>query len=225
MRAPLIIAGPSAVGKSTVAEVLLSNTELFSFIRSVTTRARREGEDEYIYISEEEFNSYEAEGKLLECMHYVGASYGTPRSELERADGEGRHPLLILDLTGVESMRKTEEGKSAFCVYLYDDLNQMEERLYARELSSPSVGGLLRFAKRKEANINDYLTMPVHAHLISAFIKNETPESTAKAVLEAFDAFLKDGTELSLEKRAEFGERLKANAEEKVRAAEELQNQ
>ena len=53
----LIIAGPSAVGKTTVAHRMLELDDRFEFVRSVTTRARRQDafDNEYIYITDDEF--------------------------------------------------------------------------------------------------------------------------------------------------------------------------
>ena len=56
MKPMLILAGPSAVGKTTVMERLLAHDDIFSYVHSVTTRpVRFEGDDEYIHLSMDEF--------------------------------------------------------------------------------------------------------------------------------------------------------------------------
>ena len=168
----VIIAGPSAVGKTTIAHAILKLDPRVEFVRSVTTRAKRGDafDDEYLYITREEFLSLIPVGGVLEHTEYAGSLYGTPRSEVERITGEGRIPLLVLDTTGVESISRFDD--IATCgVYVYDDINVMEERLYARFLgASPTTEGLRKFASRKEQNVADYkriymILLPSSTHL------------------------------------------------------------
>lgn len=155
----LVLAGPSAVGKNTVAEVLLQSGE-YSFVRSLTTRARRDSfTDEYIYVTREEFLSRVGAGEMLEYTEYAGNLYGTPKSEIRRALAQGKRALLILDIAGVKSLKASEYGEATFAVYLYAPLPVLERRLYDRELGTPSADGLVRFMKRKERNGQEYASM------------------------------------------------------------------
>ena len=190
MKRLIIIAGPSAGGKTTVAEELLSKRSELSLIRSVTTRAKRgDGKDgEYIYLDHEEFLRALDRGDILEYMEYAGELYGTPRSELERVLGEGRVPLLILDLNGVVSLRKFKEY-SSIIVYIHTDLDVCEERLYARYLASPSPKGLKSFTDRKERNIRDYLELPAMSDAFDFFLENRgTVEESADKLADIFDS-------------------------------------
>ena len=188
MKKLLVLAGPSAVGKTTVSNEIMRQSNVFTAIRSATTRAPRgdEHDAEYVYLSDSEFRSEIAGGGMLEHTEYSGCLYGTPRSELLRAEREGKLPLLILDLRGVASLRASEYADDAFFVYLYDELNTLEERLYARYMTPPSVSGLTKFVKRKEQNIADYLDFEKHAPLFELLISNaEAPEKTASLILAA----------------------------------------
>ena len=189
MKRLIIIAGPSAGGKTTVAEELLSKRKELSLIRSVTTRAKRgDGKDgEYIYLDREEFLLALERGDILEYMEYAGELYGTPRSELERVLKEGRVPLLILDLKGVLSIRKFKEY-SPTVIYIHTDLDLCEERLYARYLSTPSAKGLKSFTDRKERNISDYLELPKMADAFDFFLENSgTVEQAAELLSRIID--------------------------------------
>ena len=99
MKNILIVAGPSAVGKTTVAHRMLELDSRFEFVRSVTTRPCRadQFDNEYIYITEEEFRHLINTDGVLEYTIYAGNYYGTPRSEIDRIISEGKIPLLILD--------------------------------------------------------------------------------------------------------------------------------
>ena len=179
----LILAGPSAVGKTTVMERLLTHDDIFSYVHSVTTRPIRfEGDDEYIHLTMEEFVALRERGGLLESTVYGDCAYGTPRSEIERITAEGKTPLLILDINGVRTLKGQE--LPVLSVYIYDSLNVMEERLYERELKdNPSVEALLRFAKRKDANLKDFSEMGEHAPYFDLLVHNETLDETVKEII------------------------------------------
>lgn len=175
-RRALVIAGPSAVGKTSTADFLVAMGKGYELVRSVTTRAPRDDEykDEYIYISREEFFQLKASGELLEDMEYGGEFYGTPIGEIERIFEKGGKPLLILDMNGVRSLRARELSFSVFAVYLYDDINVIEKRLYKREIGcTPTIEGFVSFIKRKTANIKDYISIRENHKLFDAFYKNE----------------------------------------------------
>ena len=214
----IIIAGPSAVGKTTVASKIVSLDPKFEFVRSVTTRPRRGDsfDDEYIYLTREEFEALLPVGGVLEHTEYAGAFYGTPRSEIDRISGEGRIPILVLDINGVESLMRHKDIATC-AVYVYDDLNVMEKRLYDRFLgANPTVDGLTRFASRKDKNISDYLTICDHAPAFYAFYKNgETVDDAALGVIRIFDEFL-EGKPREDENVMAVAEALRSSAEQKL---------
>jgi guanylate kinase len=70
---------------------------------SATTRRPRPGEEDgrdYHFLSREEFERRLAAGQFLEHAVYAGHLYGTPRSELDRVqgDGEGEQRGLVLEI-------------------------------------------------------------------------------------------------------------------------------
>jgi len=187
----LIIAGASAAGKTAAASRILELDGRFSFIHSATTRAKRgDGNDgEYIYYTKEQFNTAVKDGEILEYMEYAGELYGTPREELMRIVGEGKIPLLVLDLNGVESLAKAK-GFSPCSVYVRVPLNVAEERLYGRYLNNPTVEGLKAFMARKERNIKDYLSMTDYEKYFYAFVKNDgSIDDLANVILKVFSDF------------------------------------
>ncbi len=134
MKKILILAGPSGVGKTTLAHALLKGSERFELVRSLTTRAPRGDsfDSEYIYISNEEFSRLVSEGGILEYTEYAGNFYGTPRSEIDRISAEGRSPLLILDLNGVHTVVNSKSDISPCAVYITVPDAVLLERLSQR---------------------------------------------------------------------------------------------
>ena len=193
MKNILIIAGPSAVGKTTVAHRMLDLDPRFEFVRSVTTRPRRadQFDNEYIYISEDEFLHLIDTQGVLEHTNYAGSFYGTPRSEIDRITSEGRIPLLILDINGVESLSKNKGDISPCGVYIYDDIDVMSERLYQRYkdvLDNPD--NQRRLNSRRAQNMKDYSEMPMHEPYFYALIPNcGSVDNCAEKVCKIFADF------------------------------------
>ena len=193
MKNVLIVAGPSAVGKTTIAHRMLELDSRYEFGRSVTTRPRRadQFDSEYIYISDAEFRHLIATGGVLEHTEYAGNLYGTPRSEIDRITSAGRVPLLILDINGVTSLYNNKGDISPCGVYLYDDINVMEDRLhqrYADDLDSPETQR--RLNSRIRQNIIDYNEIPGKAGVFYAFIENcSSVDCCAAKIGETFDGF------------------------------------
>jgi len=120
----VVLAGPTAVGKGTVAAVVRETHPEVWYSVSATTRPPRPGEQNgvhYWFVSDEEFDRMIAEGELLEwaTVHKV-ARYGTPRKPVEEAIAAGRPALLEIDLQGARQVRETlkESDLDALFVFL-----------------------------------------------------------------------------------------------------------
>ena len=107
----LVLAGPTAVGKGTVAaEVRRSHPEVWISV-SATTRAPRPGEENgvhYWFVSDEEFDAMVERGDLLEwAVVHQAARYGTPRGPVDLALASGHPAMLEIDLQGARQVRDT----------------------------------------------------------------------------------------------------------------------
>ena len=90
--------GASGSGKSTFKNLLLADEELgFTYAKRYTTRAPRNDDvenDDYIFVSMDEFLARQEKGDLIEYRHFLfGMSYGIGRSILFKA---GQHSRSIL---------------------------------------------------------------------------------------------------------------------------------
>ncbi len=182
-RAPaLILAGASGVGKNTVAEALLGiENSPFQYTRSLTTRAPRDTfTSEYLYVSEAEFLSRVKAGKMLEHTRYGENYYGTPMSEIERVEKEGKIPLMILDINGVESIRRDYPDFPIYAAYLYAEPEAILDRLEKRDLAENRKG----IQKRLENNREDFLSLAEgRIRLFDTFVENRTVEDAVKRIL------------------------------------------
>ncbi|MFS3129177.1 guanylate kinase [Nocardioides sp. Bht2] len=107
----VVLAGPTAVGKGTVAAVIREEHPDVWISVSATTRAPRPGEVNgvhYWFVSDEEFDTMIAENDLLEwAVVHKAARYGTPRRAVEEALAAGRPALLEIDLQGARQVKTT----------------------------------------------------------------------------------------------------------------------
>jgi guanylate kinase len=106
-----VLAGPTAVGKGTVAAYIREHHPEIWISVSATTRPPRPGEldgEHYRFVGDEEFDRMIADGELLEwAVVHRGARYGTPRRPVEEALASGRHALLEIDLQGARQVRRS----------------------------------------------------------------------------------------------------------------------
>jgi guanylate kinase len=198
----LIVAGPSGVGKTAVAKAIIDYDPSFTFLRSATTRPmRKDGNtDEYLHCTEEEFRGLISRGEMLEHMVYDGYMYGTPKSEVERAHSEGKTPLLVLDLNGVDSLYNSPVCHTC-AVFIYADESVVNTRLSTREGSTPD-----KVESRKLRNREDYDRLPSLAYAFYELIPNVgTLAECRDAVIKSFKGFTagearQEGIEALIEK-------------------------
>ena len=106
----IVLAGPTAVGKGTVAAYIREHHPEVHLSVSATTRAPREGEVEgvsYFFVSDAEFDRMIAAEELLEYATVHNAyRYGTPRCPVEAAIKDGHSVLLEIDIQGARAVRR-----------------------------------------------------------------------------------------------------------------------
>jgi guanylate kinase len=106
---PLVVSGPSGVGKNAVCERLVGRDPLLVPSVSATTRPPRgdevDGRD-YHFWPEARFREEVAQGRFLEWATVHGHLYGTPRSYLESELALGRCPVLNIDVQGGSAIKR-----------------------------------------------------------------------------------------------------------------------
>ncbi len=102
----VVISGPSGVGKTTVVKELMKQCPYLNKTISVTTRKPRSNEvdeQDYYFISTEEFYDYQFNRKLLEHNIYNHNHYGTLYSEIDKYPTD-KPLVLVIDTTGRRSV-------------------------------------------------------------------------------------------------------------------------
>jgi len=116
----VVLAGPTAVGKGTVAAYIRRHHPQVWLSVSMTTRQPRPGEVDgvhYHFVDDAEFDRLQEAGEFLEWAVVHGrARYGTPRGPVERTLALGRPALLEIDLAGARQVRQAMPD--AFFVFL-----------------------------------------------------------------------------------------------------------
>lgn len=106
----VVLAGPSAVGKSTVVHRLRSDVDRLYFSVSMTTRAPRPGEVDgvdYFFVTPDQFQENIDRGLMLEWAEIHGGIQrsGTPAAPVQEALREGRPVLVEVDMEGARNVK------------------------------------------------------------------------------------------------------------------------
>lgn len=155
----VVLAGPSAVGKSTIVAGLRDRIDNLYFSVSMTTRAPRPGEvdgRDYYFVSKEEFEAAIAAGRMLEWaeIHSGIQLSGTPAAPVEEALDAGRPVLVEVDLAGVRAIKSTAPD-ARFVFLAPPSWEELERRLRSRGTETPEVVERRLATAREEMDAQD----------------------------------------------------------------------
>ena len=133
------MAGPTAVGKGTVAAYVRANFPEVWVSVSMTTRKPRPGEIDgrhYHFVDNEQFDRMREAGEFLEWAVVHGrARYGTPRRPVLEALAAGRKALLEIDLQGARQVR-AQMPEALFVFLAPPSWDELVRRLVGRGTES-----------------------------------------------------------------------------------------
>lgn len=100
----IIITGCSAVGKTTLAKMLLEKYAELRLVISTTTRAPRPDDMNYQYVSEEEFNTLIKDDMLVDFNRvFSNTLYGTQKLAVKIITVANKVPLVVTDIHGAKN--------------------------------------------------------------------------------------------------------------------------
>jgi len=166
----IVVSGPSGVGKTTLVDRLLAADPLVRRSISATTRPPRPGESDgrdYFFVAPERFEAMKA-GDLVEWAEVHGATYGTPKSYIEKTLAGGHDIVLNIDIQGGDQV-KGSFPDAVMVFILPPSLAALESRLEGRgDVSGRALEVRLANARAELAAASRYEYLIVNDDLDSA---------------------------------------------------------
>jgi guanylate kinase len=167
---PLLILGPSGVGKDTMINKLKEKyPNVFFKFPSYTTRERRPDEKEgidYFYISEKEFKEMESQGKLFGVKEYNKNFYASNKSKLkEFIDNGDKIIILNYNIETANSIQK--EFDFNYVAILPPSEGELRSRLIKRGDKPEDI------EKRMEASKKDIRLIDKAKYIEFKFVNND----------------------------------------------------
>lgn len=102
----IIVLGSTGSGKSALIEHARPLFPEMQFVKSYTTRTRRDTleNESYVFISQEEFDRRKDAGEFVEWASFGGNLYGTLRREIEDGLKEGAMLIKEMEVQGIRQM-------------------------------------------------------------------------------------------------------------------------
>jgi len=161
---PLVLSGPSGVGKSTLLQRLFAEfPDKFGFSVSHTTRAPRPGEvhgKQYFFVQTQEFKDLIAAGAFIEHAEFSGNFYGTSFETVRLVQEQGRRCILDIEAQGVRQIKASALDP----IYLFispPTLSALRTRLQGRGTETEAsvqkrlTTALKEIEYAKEPNVHD----------------------------------------------------------------------
>ncbi len=168
----IVLAGPTAVGKGTVAGHIRAHHPDVHLSVSATTRAPRPGEvhgEHYFFVTDDEFDRMIADGELLEWAQVHNSHrYGTPRTPVQAAMRAGKNVLLEIDIQGARSVRAAEP-RAHLVFLLPPSWDELVRRLTGRGTETPEEQARrLETAKIELAAVDEFDSQVVNHDVAEA---------------------------------------------------------
>lgn len=137
-----VISGPSGVGKTTIRNEILKTYKNFWYSISMTTRKKRENEQnkiDYYFVTKEEFIKNIKENNFFEYAEvYKNIFYGTPKNKVIEKLNQGTNVILEIDVEGALNIQN--EYNEAILIFICPpDIQELKKRLLQRQTDDAKV--------------------------------------------------------------------------------------
>lgn len=139
-RRPIVISGPSGVGKGTLIQKLVdAHPDTFGLAVSHTTRKPRPGEVEgvaYFFVSPSEFSSLLSHDSFVEHACFSGNYYGTSKQTIDDLASKGLVVVLDIEIDGVKQLKTNPSIDARYIFIKPPSFEILEARLRGRKTES-----------------------------------------------------------------------------------------
>ncbi|KAE8098806.1 hypothetical protein FH972_016843 [Carpinus fangiana] len=164
---PVVISGPSGVGKGTLISMLMEEfPSMFGFSVSHTTRAPRGMEKDGVHYHFAERSAMEKDikdGKFLEFASVHGNLYGTSVEAVEVVADAGKRCILDIDVQGARSVRASSL-EAIFIFVCPPSMEELEKRLRARGTETEEQ--ILKRLRNAQAEIEQGQLSGIFDHIL-----------------------------------------------------------
>jgi len=176
----VVISGPSGAGKTSICNALLERLPDAMWSISATTRPKRSNEKDdqnYHFITREQFDAMKERGEFLETAEYVGNWYGTPLKPVEEAIALGQCVIMEIEVQGgVQVAKKVPNSIRVFV--LPPTRETLEARLKGRKTESEDQ------QKRRLAEADGEIGFARDSACYQYFVTNDVLEDTVDEVID-----------------------------------------
>ena len=155
---PLMILGPSAVGKDTLINRLKTKyPDVIYKLPSYTTRPRREGEIhgvDYFFVTKEEFMQLKVEGMLFGIQEYNNNYYASNKKKLEEALAD-KKKIIILNYNIETANAVKDDIDFNFVALLPPSEDELKRRLIKRKTKAEEIEKRMANSIREIQLINE----------------------------------------------------------------------
>lgn len=161
----IVISGFSGVGKGTMVRHLLElnrsmpmRAKLWLSVSDTTRPPRKDGGDNYNFISSEEYNNRIASGFYLEHNKYGNHGYGTPVKPVLAALEHGNNVVLEIDYHGMVQVRDyfRDSDVSVTTIFICTEGNELFGRLHKRGDSPIEIKKRLSAACSEASHVDEF---------------------------------------------------------------------
>lgn len=154
----IILAGPSSVGKTVIAEALIERNASLAKVITTTTREPRHNERnnlDYYFVTDQQFQNLIDQDAFFEHEIFNNHWYGTTRQEIERIKTLGKHPVWIIDPKG--ALKIDGLYPNTLTIFIQpENLQQLRHRLELRNFTEAEIKSRLQIAEEELAKIDKF---------------------------------------------------------------------